>query len=66
MSDKQKEAISDAKKKWHAESEIAAVVAHNYTSKRINGEPDPIAPPVRVPIEDNQFVAGGDVWTVVD
>ena len=61
-----KKAISDAKKHWHATSEVAAVVAHNYTSKRINGEPDPIAPPVRVPLENNQFVADGCVWTDCD
>ena len=61
-----KQAISDAKKQWHATSEVAAVVAHNYTSKRINGAPDPIAPPVRAPLEDNQFIADGDLWTNCD
>ena len=58
--------ISEAKKEWHATSEVAAVVAHNYVSKRINGDPEPVAPPVRAPIADNQFVAGRDVWTECD
>ena len=61
-----KKAISDAKKHWHATSDVAAVVAHTFTSQGLNKEPDPIAPPVRAPIADNQFVAGGDVWTIAD
>jgi hypothetical protein len=66
MSDKQKQAISDAKKEWHATSEIAAVVAHNYVGKRNGATPDPVAPPVRSPLSDNQFVADGDLWTNCD
>jgi hypothetical protein len=61
-----KQAISDAKKEWHATSEIAEVAAHNFISAGRNKEPDPISPPVRVPLEDNQFVADGCVWTDCD
>lgn len=43
-------------------SDESEVRKHNYISKRINGEPDPIAPPVRAPLSDNQFVQDGDLW----
>lgn len=60
----QRESMSESKKKWHAESDVAAVVAHNYVSKRINGDPEPIAP-VRSEriLDQNQFVEDGDLWT---
>jgi hypothetical protein len=60
-----KQAISDAKKEWHATSETAAVVAHNYTSLGINKSPEPIAPLTKSPIKSNQFVQDGDLWTEV-
>lgn len=66
QSESHKKAVSDAKKEWHANSEVAAVVRHNWTSQGLNKEPDPIAPPVRSPLADNQFVAGRDVWTECD
>jgi len=66
MSESQKQSISAAKKEWHATSEVAAVVAHNYVSKGLNKQEDPIAAPSRAPIEDNQFVADGCVWTNCD
>lgn len=43
-------------------NEVAEVAKHNFISKRINGEPDPVAPPVRAPLSDNQFVQDGDLW----
>ena len=61
----QRESISAAKKEWHATSDIAAVVAHNYVSKRINGDPEPVGIPTRTPLESNQFVSDGDLWTEV-
>lgn len=66
MPDYQKESMAATKREWHATSDIAAVVAHNYVSKGINKTPDPVSPPVRVPIGDNQFVADGDLWTNCD
>jgi hypothetical protein len=60
-----KQAISDAKREWHATSETAAVVAHNYTSKRINGEPDPVAPIVPRDAGYKRFVEDGDLWEEV-
>lgn len=58
----QKESMAATKREWHATSDIAAVVAHNYVSKGINGEPEPIAPPVRAPLSNKQFVQDGDLW----
>ena len=60
-----KQAISDAKKEWHATSETAAVVAHNYISKRINGEPDPVAPIVPRDAGYGRYVEDGDLWEEV-
>jgi uncharacterized Zn finger protein (UPF0148 family) len=57
-----KEKIAAAKREWHATSETAAVAAHNYTSKRINGEPDPVPPVTPTPVRHNQFVQDGDLW----
>ena len=62
----QKDAVSAGLTKWHATSDTAAVAAHNFISAGRNKEPDPIAPPVRVPLENNQFVADGCVWTDCD
>ena len=62
----QKEAVSVGLSKWHKTSDTAEVAAHNFISQGRNKTPDPIAPPVRPPLADNQFVAGGDVWTECD
>jgi len=61
----QKAAVSDGLKQWHATSDTAAVAAHNFTSKRVNAPTDPPPVPSRIPIEDNQFIADGDLWTNV-
>ena len=66
MPEHQKEAIAAAKKEWHATSDIAAVTVYNYISKANNAAPEPVAPPTKVPLDDNQFVADGDVWTNCD
>lgn len=57
-----RERLSEARRKWHAESDIAAVAAHNFISQGRNKIADPIAPPVRAPLSDNQFVQDGDLW----
>jgi len=62
----QKEAVSAGLSRWHKESDTAAVASHNFISQGLNKSPDPITPPVRAPIEDNQFVADGDLWTNCD
>ena len=59
-----KKAISDAKKEWHATSETAAVVAHNYTSLGINKVAEPIAP-LRDNMGSGRFVQDGDLWEEV-
>ncbi len=62
----QKAAVSAGLTKWHATSETAEVAAHNFISQGKNKTPDPVSPPVRAPIADNQFVADGDLWTNCD
>lgn len=62
----QKEAVSRGLSKWHATSETAEVAKHNFISAGLNKTPDPVAPPVRLPLEDNQFIADGCVWTDAD
>ena len=61
----QKKAVSDGLQKWHATSETAEVAAHNFTSKRINGEPDPIPPQKPIDIGHRRFVQDGDIWEEV-
>ena len=60
-----KQAISDAKKEWHATSEVAAVVAHNYTSLGNNKVAEPIAPLVPRDAGYRRFVEDGDLWEEV-
>jgi hypothetical protein len=58
----QRQAVSDGLKQWHAESDTAAVAAHNFISQGRNKIADPVAPPVRAPLSDNQFIMDGDLW----
>lgn len=44
-------------------SDESEVRKHNYISQRINAPSEPVSPPVRAPLSDNQFVADGDLWT---
>jgi hypothetical protein len=61
-----KKKIGVAKSAWLTSgTDEAEVEKHNFTSKRINGEPEPIAPPTKKPIQSNQFVQDGDLWTEV-
>ena len=63
--EEQKKAVSEGLSKWHATSETAEVAKHNFISQGKNKIPDPIAPPVRAPLSDNQFVQDGDLWEEV-
>ena len=36
-----------------------------YALAKVNGAVDPIIPPTKTPIESNQFVQDGDLWTEV-
>lgn len=58
----QKQAVSDGLRQWHATSETAEVVAHNFINQGLHKTPDPVAPPVRAPLSNNQFVQDGDLW----
>ena len=62
----QKAAVSDGLKQWHATSETAQVAVYKWSQQGLNPTPEPVEPPVRAPLADNQFVAGGDVWTECD
>lgn len=65
MSDTQKESIAAAKREWHATSDNAAVTVHTWTSQGKNKDPDPVAPITKKPIQSNQFVQDGDLWTEI-
>ena len=61
-----KKKIGEAKHAWLTSgNEEAEVAKHNYISKRINGEPDPVAPIVSRDIGYNRFVEDGDLWEEV-
>jgi hypothetical protein len=58
-----KEKIAETKREWHATSETAAVVAHNFTSQGKNKEAEPVPPQTHTPLGNRQFVEDGDLWT---
>jgi predicted amidophosphoribosyltransferase len=59
-----KQLLSKKQTEWLTSGDDRAeVIKHNYVSKRINGDPDPVAPPVRAPLADGQFVQDGDLWS---
>lgn len=60
----QKKAVSDGLKQWHATSDTAAVASHNFTSQGKNKEAEPVPPQVHTGPLHNQFVDGGDLWTI--
>jgi hypothetical protein len=66
MPEYQKESMAATKRKWHATSDIAAVAAHNYTSKGLNKDPDPIPPAKPIDIGYGRFVEDGDIWEEVN
>jgi hypothetical protein len=59
----QKNKIAEAKREWHATSDTAAVVAHNFTSKGLNKEEEPVPPQIQTPLGNRQFIEDGDLWT---
>ena len=58
-----REKIAQTKREWHATSDIAQLAAHNFTSKGLHKEPEPVPPVTKSPIQSNQFVQDGDLWT---
>lgn len=60
--DEQKAAVTAGLQKWHATSETAEVAAHNFISKRNNGDPDPIPPMKPIDLGSGRFVQDGDIW----
>ena len=66
MPDYQKESMAATKREWHATSDTAAVSAYNFTSKGANKPSEPPPVPSRLPLDSNQFVADGDLWTNCD
>ena len=58
-----KQKIADAQRTYLTSgTDDAEVAKHNFISKRINGDPEPIAPPTKSPLKSNQFVQDGDLW----
>ena len=55
--------IAEVKREWHATSDTAQVAAHNFTSKGLNKEAEPVPPQTHTPLGSNQFVEDGDLWT---
>lgn len=55
--------IAEGKREWLSSgTDAAEVEKHNYISKRINGDPDPLPPVTPTPVRSNQFVQDGDLW----
>ena len=65
--DEQKQAVSNGLRQWHSESDTAAVASHNFISKGLHKEPEPVAPMKDMStIPDRSFVQDGDLWTMSD
>jgi len=63
LTPEQKQKIGQKKSAWlTGGTDDAEVAKHNFISKRINGEPEPIAPITKPPLKSNQFVQDGDLW----
>ena len=54
--------MAETKREWHRTSETAAVVAHNFTSKGLNKEEEPVPPQTYTGPDVGQFVQDGDLW----
>lgn len=57
-----KQKVAEAKREWHATSDTAEIAAHNFISRGLNKEPDPVPPLSPTPVRSNQFVQDGDLW----
>ena len=61
----QKQKIGQKKSEWlNSGSDEAEVAKHNIVSGGNNKTPEPLAPLTKKPIESNQFVQDGDLWTI--
>jgi hypothetical protein len=66
LTPEQKQKIGQKKSAWlTGGTDEAEVAKHNFTSGGNNKSPDPIIPPSKKPIQNNQFVQDGDLWTEV-
>jgi len=66
LTPEQKQKIGQKKSAWlTGGTDEAEVAKHNFTSKRNHGDPEPIAPITKKPLQSNQFVQDGDLWTEV-
>jgi hypothetical protein len=62
----QSQKIGEARSKWLTSgNDEAEVQKHNFISHRNNADPEPVAPVVRPPLTNNQFVQDGDLWEEV-
>ena len=60
----QKQKIGQKKSAWlTGGSDEAEVAIHNFTSGGANKPAEPIAPITKKPLQPNQFVQDGDLWT---
>lgn len=61
-----KQKIGDARRTWLTSGvDEAEVQKHNFISRRINGEPDPVPPQKPIDIGHRRFVQDGDIWEEV-
>ena len=66
LTTEQKRKIGDAKSAWlTGGTDEAEVAKHNFTSGGNNKPAEPIAPHTKAPLQSNQFVQDGDLWTEV-
>lgn len=58
-----KQKIAVGKREWlNSGTDAAEVEKHNYISKRVNAEPDPIAPMKPIDLGTGRFIQDGDLW----
>jgi hypothetical protein len=57
-----KEKTAAGLRRWHQESDTAAVAAHNFISQGRNKEAEPVPPQTWTGPDVGQFVADGDLW----
>jgi hypothetical protein len=64
LTTEQKQKIGAAKSAWlTGGTDEAEVAIHTFTSGGANKPAEPIAPPTKSPLQSNQFVQDGDLWT---
>ena len=61
-----RELLSKRQTEWLTSGdERAEVAVHNFVSKGANKPSEPVGIPTRSPLQNNQFVSDGDLWTEV-